>query len=116
MTVSASTPIELVEAVYAKRLLPTYDVFDESRYFAPGDRPVVVPVAGRRVGLLVCEDLWSEDTVRGRRLYEADPARETAAAGADLLVAISASPYHAGKDRHRRHLFAGEARADEVPR
>ncbi len=104
-----------VEAIYAKRLLPTYDVFDEHRYFAAGERPVVVTVAGRRVGLLVCEDLWSGDTIGGRRLYGVDPPAETMAVGADLLVAISASPYHAGKDPHRRGLFADVARRSKVP-
>jgi NAD+ synthetase len=104
-----------VEAVYAKRLLPTYDVFDEHRYFEPGDGPVVVEVAGRRVGLLVCEDLWVSDLVRGRRLYDADPPADLAAAGVDLVVAIAASPFHQGKDTHRRALFAAEARRMGAP-
>jgi NAD+ synthetase len=104
-----------VEAAYAKRLLPTYDVFDERRYFAPGDRPVVVEVAGKRIGLLVCEDLWAADVVGGRRLYDADPPGDLRRAGIDLVVAISASPYHSGKDAHRRALFAGEARRMGVP-
>jgi NAD+ synthase (glutamine-hydrolysing) len=104
-----------IEATYAKRLLPTYDVFDERRYFAPGREAVVVPVAGRRVGLVVCEDLWSADRPQGRRLYDADPPADARRAGADLLVAISASPYHGGKDAHRCALFAGEARRVGVP-
>jgi NAD+ synthase/NAD+ synthase (glutamine-hydrolysing) len=104
-----------VEALYAKRLLPTYDVFDERRYFAPGRSPVVVPLGGRRVGLLVCEDLWSADRPHGRRLYDADPPGDARRAGADLLVAISASPYHGGKDAQRRALFAGEARRTGLP-
>src|SRR5206468_9678923 len=54
-----------VETVYAKRLLPTYDVFDEARYFQPGSSPAVVSVAGRRVGLSVCEDFWGADRVQG---------------------------------------------------
>ena len=99
-----------VEAVYAKRLLPTYDVFDETRYFAPGDRPVVVEVAGRRVGIAICEDFWATDPVGGRRLYPADPPGDLARAGAEVVVALSASPYHAGKDERRRALFASEAR------
>lgn len=104
-----------VQAVYAKRLLPTYDVFDERRYFEPGPGPLVVEWAGSRVGLLVCEDLWGRDRVRGRRLYASDPPAETAALRIDLAVAISASPYHAGKDSHRRALFAEEARAMQRP-
>lgn len=104
-----------VEALYAKRLLPTYDVFDERRYFAPGRAAVRVEVAGRRVGLLVCEDLWAADTVNGRRLYDADPPGDLARLGVDLLVGISASPYHGGKDAHRQALFAGEAKRCGVP-
>ncbi|MCC7139191.1 MAG: NAD+ synthase [Planctomycetes bacterium] len=99
-----------VEAVYAKRLLPTYDVFDEARYFAPGRDPVVVPVAGRRVGLSVCEDAWAADPVGGRRLYDGDPLGDLARAGADVVVNLSASPYHLGKDARRRSVFAAEAR------
>ncbi len=104
-----------VEATYAKRLLPTYDVFDEARYFAPGDGPVVVTVAGRRVGLSICEDLWVSDRVGGRRLYDADPPMDLVRAGAEAIVGISASPYHAGKDLYRRSLFAGEARRTGLP-
>ncbi len=104
-----------VETVYAKRLLPTYDVFDERRYFAPGDAPCVVEVAGRRVGLLICEDLWVRDLVRGRHLYEADPPGDLREEGIDVAVCISASPYHADKDAHRTQLFAAEARRMGVP-
>jgi len=99
-----------VEAVYAKRLLPTYDVFDEARYFAPGDAPCVVEIAGTRVGVSICEDLWSGDRVHGRRLYDADPPADLVRAGAQVVVNLSASPYHGGKDEHRRALFAAEAR------
>src|SRR5262249_44005285 len=73
------------ETTYAKRLPPTYAVFDGTRYFEPGDRPVVVEVGGRRVGLSVCEDLWTSEPVGGRRLYDADPAADLARAGADVI-------------------------------
>jgi NAD+ synthase (glutamine-hydrolysing) len=99
-----------VEAVYGKRLLPTYDVFDEARYFAPGEGPVVVTVAGLRVGLSICEDVWSHDLVDGRRLYDADPIGDLVRGGADVVVNLSASPYHTGKDEHRRRVFGAEAR------
>ncbi len=104
-----------IEAVYAKRCLPTYDVFDEARYFAPGDGPVVVEIAGERVGLSICEDLWVNDPVGGRRLYDADPPMDLARAGVDLVVNVSASPYHLGKDAHRRAVIAAEARRMGVP-
>jgi NAD+ synthase (glutamine-hydrolysing) len=99
-----------IEAVYAKRLLPTYDVFDEDRYFTPGERPLVVEHAGVRIGLLVCEDLWrAEDASRARR-YRVDPVAETVAAGAELLAVASASPFTLGKDARHRELLAAIAR------
>jgi NAD+ synthase/NAD+ synthase (glutamine-hydrolysing) len=104
-----------VDAVYAKRLLPTYDVFDEARYFAPGDRPLVVEVAGRRVGVPICEDVWARDEVGGRRLYDADPLADLARAGADVIVNLTASPWHLGKDEHRRAVFADAARRTGRP-
>ncbi len=104
-----------IETIYAKRLLPTYDVFDERRYFAPGDAPCIVEHGGLRIGLLVCEDLWVRDLVRGRHLYDADPPADLKAAGVDLVVSISASPYHGGKDATRSALFAGEAKRMGVP-
>ncbi|MFO0828627.1 MAG: NAD+ synthase [Phycisphaerales bacterium] len=95
-----------VEAVYAKRLLPTYDVFDEDRYFTPGDRPLVVDVGGERVGVLVCEDLWKADDAGAPRGYLSDPVGETLAAGATTLAILSASPFVVGKDaKHRQRLL-----------
>ena len=89
---------------YDKRLLPTYDVFDEDRYFEPGARAVVVEVAGVRVGLAVCEDLWKGEDAgfSARYLGAPDPVSELVAAGARLVVAPSASPFvlHKGKRHH----------------
>lgn len=78
-----------------KRLLPAHDVFHETRWFVPGARADVVEVAGHRVGLLVCEDLWDEG-------YPVSPGAELEAAGAELLVCISASPYRVGAPSARR--------------
>jgi NAD+ synthase (glutamine-hydrolysing) len=89
-----------VAAVYHKRLLPNYGVFDEERYFDPGAEAVVLELAGTRVGLTVCEDLW----------WPGPPATDSAAAGAELLVNLSASPFHVGKDREREEMFAARAR------
>jgi NAD+ synthetase len=82
-------------ARYDKRLLPNYDVFDELRYFRAGDRPLVVEVAGVRVGVAICEDLWrgADAASTGRYADQADPIAELAAAGAQLIVAPSASPF-----------------------
>jgi NAD+ synthase/NAD+ synthase (glutamine-hydrolysing) len=100
-----------IEAVYAKRLLPTYDVFDEDRYFTPGEAPLVVEHAGVRVGLLVCEDLWRAEDAANARRYAVDPVAGTIAAGAEVLAVASASPFTLGKDaRHRAELAAIAAR------
>jgi NAD+ synthase (glutamine-hydrolysing) len=93
-----------IVAVYRKRLLPNYGVFDEERYFEPGDEPLVVTAAGVRAGLSVCEDVW-----------QPGPAAELAAAGADLLVNLSASPFHVGKAEDREAMLAGRARDNGLP-
>jgi NAD+ synthase (glutamine-hydrolysing) len=93
-----------VIATYAKRELPNYQVFDERRYFAPGTAPCVFEVAGVRVGLLICEDAW----------FEA-PARETRAAGAELLAVINASPFHVGKGYEREAMMRERVRDVGLP-
>jgi NAD+ synthetase len=104
-----------VAARGAKRLLPTYDVFDEDRYFEPGGGPTTAEVAGATVGLSVCEDAWNETEIGGVRRYDADPLGDLAAAGTDLLVNVSASPFHVGKGRFRESLFASHARGNGLP-
>ena len=89
----------VVQFVYRKLHLPNYGVFDERRYFTPGSTGATIDLAGPRIGLTVCEDLWQPGP----------PATEESAAGASLLVNISASPYHAGKGSERERLFAHRA-------
>ena len=94
-----------------KTLLPTYDVFDESRYFEPGKAAVELPtIAGRRVGVSICEDLWNDERLIARRLYHVNPIAELASAGADFVVNSSASPFVAGKHAFRLELFGSQAR------
>ncbi|MEO0632341.1 MAG: hypothetical protein AAFY46_16680, partial [Planctomycetota bacterium] len=90
-------------ARYDKRLLPTYDVFDEWRYFVPGGRPVVIDVVGQRVGLSICEDLWGgiDAGAQSRYADESDPIAQLIDAGATVIVNPSASPFVSGK--HERH-------------
>lgn len=101
---------------YHKRLLPTYDVFDEDRYFVAGDEPCVFDVAGRRVGLAICEDLWMGEDAGFHWRYEgrSDSVRALVDAGAQVIVAPSASPFVEGK--HERHLalVGGHAREHGV--
>src|SRR5690349_5325253 len=89
---------------YAKWYLPTYGVFDESRYFNPGRRLPLVTVNGTVVGVNICEDIWLPE----------GPTRRQAAAGAEVIVNINASPFHLGKSRSREQMLATRARDNRV--
>ncbi|MFP6887936.1 MAG: NAD+ synthase, partial [Opitutales bacterium] len=91
-----------VAHIARKRLLPTYDVFDEARYFEPGEESLVVELKGRKVAVTICEDVWNMEG----DLYEHDPLDEMAAAAPDVLINRSASPWHRGKQAQRRELLA----------
>ena len=90
-----------VQAVYRKRFLPNYGVFDEARYFRAGDGPMVLEALGARIGIAICEDIW----------YPSPVASDLAAARVDLVCCISASPYHRGKGDRREQMLA--TRADD---
>jgi NAD+ synthase (glutamine-hydrolysing) len=100
---AAGVVSDRVEAIYHKVLLPNYGVFDERRWFEPGSEPLVVDVAGVAVGITICEDIW-----------EPEPAAATAAAGAAVVVNLSASPYHRGKGGEREEMIAALARLSGV--
>ncbi len=93
-----------IVAEYRKQFLPNYQVFDEKRYFQPGDGPCVIDIQGIQVGLTVCEDIW-----------EAVPARQAADAGAELLLNLNASPYHRGKRGERWQQVGERARDAGIP-
>jgi NAD+ synthetase len=97
-----------------KTLLPSYDVFDETRYFEPNERSEPVEWRGRRIGVTICEDLWTEDFLQ-RPLYNRDPAAELKSAGIDLLLNLSASPFQLGKPEARRAMLGDVARKAGVP-
>jgi NAD+ synthase (glutamine-hydrolysing) len=97
-----------------KTLLPTYDVFDERRYFEPGDSSEPISWRGKRIGVTICEDIWTEDYLQ-RPLYDRDPVEELSAKGIDLLLNLSASPFHLGKPLLRRAMIGGIARKAKVP-
>ena len=100
---------------YHKRLLPTYDVFDEHRYFRPGTEPLVVDVAGTSVGITICEDAWQDTVVTGTRRHDEAPLRDTAASGADIIVTLSASPFSLDKPSRRANRFATHAAETGCP-
>jgi NAD+ synthase (glutamine-hydrolysing) len=104
-----------VRARWHKRLLPTYDVFDEVRYFEPGAAQPVVELDGLRIGVTICEDMWSREEMLGQPLYACDPIQDLVTAGAQVVFNISASPYFLGKHPVRVGLMAGHAAARHVP-
>jgi NAD+ synthase (glutamine-hydrolysing) len=95
--------------VVAKRLLPNYDVFDERRYFRPGRPGGPVDVGGTRVGITICEDIWNDAD------SDADPTADLAAAGAEVIVNLSASPYCVGKPGVRRRVLSEHAARHRLP-
>ncbi|WP_293124626.1 NAD+ synthase [Microcoleus sp. bin38.metabat.b11b12b14.051] len=86
-----------VKQVFHKRLLPTYDVFDEDRYFEPGESSNYFTIGEFKIGVTICEDLWNNEEFWGKRSYAGDPVADLAKLGVDLVVNLSASPYAAGK-------------------
>ncbi|MEM9487218.1 MAG: NAD+ synthase, partial [Cyanobacteria bacterium P01_F01_bin.116] len=108
-----------IQAVFHKRLLPTYDVFDEDRYFESGTDPNHFSLqAGDEtvhIGVTICEDLWNEDDFWGQRAYEVNPTAEVVAAGVDLVVNLSASPFTVGKQTLREKLIAHAAQHHSCP-
>ena len=102
-------------AVARKILLPTYDVFDEDRYFEAGDKVGIVRIAGKRVGVTICEDIWNDEDLWPERRYRIDPVRELAKKGMDLLINLSASPWNIGKEKVRYRLLAEVAKREKIP-
>ena len=98
-----------------KSLLPTYDVFDESRYFEPGLDPEPMEVFGRKLGVTICEDIWNEPGFVPQGGYSRDPIGTLVAKGADLLVNLSASPFHLGKRAERQTLLKAKAKKHGLP-
>src|ERR687886_1667147 len=86
-----------VKKVFHKRLLPTYDVFDEDRYFEPGENSNYFTIGELKIGVTICEDLWNNEEFWGKRSYPGDPVSDLVKLGVDLVVNLSASPYSAGK-------------------
>ncbi len=97
-----------------KTLLPTYDVFDEWRYFCPGEKREVIEWKGHKLGLTICEDIWTEEFLP-RPLYVIDPVAELMADGAEVIINLSSSPFHQGKVAQRRQLVMDVAREHRVP-
>jgi NAD+ synthase (glutamine-hydrolysing) len=104
-----------VQAVVHKTLLPTYDVFDEDRYFQRSDRIEVVQFRGRSLGISICEDAWNSDDFWPKPLYSSNPIRDLVEKGADLLINISASPFEMGKPKFRFKMLLDHVQRHHVP-
>ncbi|MEE2946747.1 MAG: NAD+ synthase [Verrucomicrobiota bacterium] len=99
-----------VAAIRHKTLLPTYDVFDEDRYFEPATDNTPVEILGTKLGITICEDIWNDEVFLHNRRYDRRPAEELANAGAELLLNLSASPWILGKE-HSRHVLLSQLSA-----
>jgi NAD+ synthase (glutamine-hydrolysing) len=98
-----------------KMLLPTYDVFDESRYFQPAPSQQVFAFRGQKLGITICEDIWNDKTFWAKRLYEADPVADLVGQGAGVIINISASPYTIEKRHVRFEMLRVLARSHHRP-
>ncbi|MBD2429757.1 MULTISPECIES: NAD+ synthase [Fischerella] len=98
-----------VKQIFHKRLLPTYDVFDEHRYFEPGLQANYFTLDDINIGVTVCEDLWNDEEFWGKRSYTVNPIADLAILGVDLIVNLSASPYTLSKQRFREAMLSHSA-------
>jgi len=99
----------------AKTLLPTYDVFDEARWFEPAERRAVVPFGGERIGIAICEDIWWDSEPAPGLHYPVDPVADLLKAGATMIVSISASPFHPAQPATRLKLMSTIGATGHVP-
>ena len=97
-----------------KSLLPTYDVFDEARYFEPAERVAPVEIGGRKFGVTICEDIWTPEFLPFG-LYSRDPVHDLVNAGAAAILNVSASPFTSGKPAHRREMIRTQAGRHHIP-
>ena len=104
-----------VEFLQSKMLLPTYDVFDEDRYFAPARKQEVFSLNGSRLALTICEDAWNDKHFWHKRLYNVDPVEELVRAGGNLVLNISASPFEVHKRELRKEMLQAIAADFNVP-
>ncbi len=104
-----------VEQIFHKRLLPTYDVFDEDRYFTPGQENNCFFLAGVKIGVTICEDLWNDEEFWGKRSYEINPIADLAQLEVDIIVNLSASPYNLGKQKLREAMLSHGAARYQIP-
>ena len=104
-----------IKSIGRKCLLPNYDVFDEERYFEPAMEPTIHEWQGKRIGITICEDIWTASTLQKNRIYREDPVTSLVNRGIDLLLNLSASPWHEGKNEAREPLVQDAAARCNCP-
>ena len=104
-----------IKQIFHKRLLPTYDVFDEDRYFQPGYEANWFILDNLKIGVSICEDLWNDEQFWGKRSYEVNPIEELAELEVDVIVNLSASPYSVGKQKLREEMLHHGATSYKKP-
>ena len=104
-----------ISSIHHKTLLPTYDVFDEDRYFEPSkiNKPAIIN--GEKTALVICEDIWTEEIYGIKKLYHRDPLSELLKHKFEIIINISASPYHMGKEKIRNKLMINQAKKWKAP-
>src|SRR5947209_14461718 len=104
-----------IKFIQSKMLLPTYDVFDELRNFAPARQQQLFSFGGKQMALTICEDAWNDKHFWPRQMYSVDPVEALVKAGGNFVLNISASPFWAGKRELREEMLATIAKTDRVP-
>ena len=108
-----------IKHIFHKRLLPTYDVFDEDRYFQPGNQTNIfnldLTTQSLKIGVTICEDLWNDEVFWGKRSYEINPIADLAQLGVDMIVNLSASPYRVGKQQLREEMLRHAVDKHQIP-
>lgn len=104
-----------IAKIFQKTLLPTYDVFDEDRYFEPGCELQILELNGVKMGISICEDVWNDRDFWKRRRYHIDPIEELVKAGSEAIINLSSSPFTVGKQLHRERMLGGMARKYRIP-
>ncbi len=105
----------IVKSTYIKQLLPTYDVFDETRYFEPAASQSVIELNGQRLGLTICEDIWRTNNHHDRTLYDINPIKKLAEQNIDCVINMSASPFEMDKHDFRLKLFTQQCKKYQLP-
>ncbi len=104
-----------IQQIFHKRLLPTYDVFDEDRYFQPGYESNYFTLDDIKIGVTVCEDLWNDEKFWGKRTYQINPIEDLVRLNVDLIVNLSASPYTVNKQKIREEMLKHSALRARIP-